>query len=77
MSTVVAVGHEKAVEQLITELRRERHYGLEVVAVCLAGASTVSEIAGVPVVGDLDEVRELAQADGHQPAVLSASEWGP
>jgi FlaA1/EpsC-like NDP-sugar epimerase len=39
MSTVVAVGHEMAVSQLISELRREPHHGLKVVAACLAGES--------------------------------------
>ena len=37
MSGVVAVGHELAVSQLISELRREPHHGLRVVAACLAG----------------------------------------
>ena len=54
MSTVVAVGHAPAVEQLISELRREPHHGLEVVAACVPGEFTVNEVAGVPVVGDLD-----------------------
>ena len=36
MSSVVAVGHEPAVRQLISELRREPHHGLQVVAACLA-----------------------------------------
>ena len=55
MSTVVAVGHEPAVRQLISELRREPHHGLQVVAACLAGESIATEVAGVPVVGDLDD----------------------
>jgi exopolysaccharide biosynthesis polyprenyl glycosylphosphotransferase len=55
MSTVVAVGHEIAVSQLINELRREPHHGLQVVAACLAGEPTAGEVAGVPVVGDLDD----------------------
>ena len=54
MSTVVAVGHESAVRQLISELRREPHHGLQVVAACLAGESAATEVAGVPVVGDSD-----------------------
>jgi exopolysaccharide biosynthesis polyprenyl glycosylphosphotransferase len=54
MSTVVAVGHERAVRQLVSELRRETHHGLDVVAVCLPGNSAVADVAGVPVVGDLD-----------------------
>jgi exopolysaccharide biosynthesis polyprenyl glycosylphosphotransferase len=54
LSTVVAVGHERAVRQLVSELRRETHHGLDVVAVCLPGNSAVADVAGVPVVGDLD-----------------------
>jgi lipopolysaccharide/colanic/teichoic acid biosynthesis glycosyltransferase len=55
MSTVVAVGHEAAASQLIKELRREPHHGLQVVAACLAGEPSINGLDGVPVVGDLDE----------------------
>ena len=61
MSTVVAVGHEPAVRQLISELRREPHHGLQVVAACLAGESTATEVAGVPVVGDLDDAASVVR----------------
>ena len=64
MSTVVAVGHAPAVEQLIQELRREPHHGLEVVAACLPGKSTASEVAGVPVVGDLSETADVVRNIG-------------
>ena len=75
MSTVVAVGHEPAVEQLIQEFRREPYHGLEVVAACLPGKSTATEVAGVPVVGDFsataDAVRNIGAATV---AVLSCPE---
>jgi exopolysaccharide biosynthesis polyprenyl glycosylphosphotransferase len=61
MSTVVAVGHEPAVRQLISELRRESHHGLQVVAACLAGESTATEVIGVPVVGDLDDAASVVR----------------
>lgn len=61
MSTVVAVGHEPAVRQLISELRREPHHGLQVVAACLAYQSTSTEVAGVPVVGDLDDAASVVR----------------
>jgi exopolysaccharide biosynthesis polyprenyl glycosylphosphotransferase len=61
MSTVVAVGHESAVRQLISELRRESHHGLQVVAACLAGESAATEVAGVPVVGDLDDAAKVVR----------------
>ena len=75
MSTVVAVGHEPAVEQLISELRREPYHGLEVVAACLAGESTATEVAGVPVVGDLDDTADVVRNIGAGTvAVLSCPE---
>ena len=64
MSTVVAVGHEAAVAQLISELRREPYQGLKVIAACLVGESTASEVFGVPVVGDLDDTAEVVRRSG-------------
>ena len=75
MSTVVAVGHEMAVSQLISELRREPHHGLEVVAACLAGGSAATEVAGVPVVGDFDMTADAVRNIGAGTvAVLSCPE---
>lgn len=75
MSTVVAVGHENAVAQLISELRRETHHGLRVVAACLAGESAPSEVAGVPVVGDLDDAASVVRnLNAGTVAVLSCPE---
>jgi exopolysaccharide biosynthesis polyprenyl glycosylphosphotransferase len=75
LSTVVAVGHPAAVEQLINELRREPHHGLSVVAACLAQGSTLSEVAGVPVVGDLDATADVVRNIGAGTvAVLSCPE---
>ena len=75
MSTVVAVGHAPAVEQLISELRREPHHGLEVVAACVPGESSASEVAGVPVVGDLDATANVVRNLGAGTvAVLSCPE---
>ncbi len=64
MSTVVAVGHAAAVEQLINELRRESHHGLNVVAACLVGSTTVHEVAGVPVFGGLDATADVVRHIG-------------
>lgn len=75
MSTVVAVGHEAAVAQLINELRREPHHGLNVVAACLAGESHVTEVAGVPVSGDIDATANVVRNIGAGTvAVLSCPE---
>jgi exopolysaccharide biosynthesis polyprenyl glycosylphosphotransferase len=75
MSTVVAVGHEAAVGQLISELRRESHHGLQVVAACLAGEFAANEVAGVPVVGDLDDTASVVRnLNAGTVAVLSCPE---
>ncbi|MGD0698901.1 MAG: sugar transferase [Trebonia sp.] len=75
MSTVVAVGHEAAVAQLINELRREPHHGLDVIAACLPDGTTLSEVAGVPVVGDLDATADVVRNIGAGTvAVLSCPE---
>ena len=75
MSTVVAVGHEPAVEQLIQEFRREPYHGLEVVAACLPGKSTATEVAGVPVVGDFSATADVVRNIGAATvAVLSCPE---
>jgi exopolysaccharide biosynthesis polyprenyl glycosylphosphotransferase len=75
MSTVVAVGHENAVRQLVSELRRETHHGLDVVAVCLAGDSAANDVAGVPVVGHLDDAATVVRnLNAGTVAVLSCPE---
>jgi exopolysaccharide biosynthesis polyprenyl glycosylphosphotransferase len=75
MSTVVAVGHEAAVAELIRELRREPYHGLEVVAACLAGGTAATEVAGVPVVGDLSDTADVVRRCGAETvAVLSCPE---
>ena len=75
MSTVVAVGHENAVAQLISELRRETYHGLKVVAACLAGESSATEIAGVPVVGELGDAASVVRnLNADTVAVLSCPE---
>src|SRR5216684_70351 len=56
MLKVVAVGHELAVAALVTELRREKHHGLSVVAACVVRQSGGRDIAGVPTYGGLDDV---------------------
>jgi exopolysaccharide biosynthesis polyprenyl glycosylphosphotransferase len=75
MTSVVAVGHEPAVSQLISEFRREPHHGLQVVAACLAGECDVNEVAGVPVVGELDDTASVVRnLNAGTVAVLSCPE---
>jgi exopolysaccharide biosynthesis polyprenyl glycosylphosphotransferase len=75
MSSVVAVGHVSAVSQLISELRRESHHGLLVVAVCLADQSMATEVSGVPVVGSLEDTATVVRnVNAGTVAVLSCPE---
>lgn len=75
MATVVAVGPEPAVADLITELRRDSYHGLTVVATCLAGVSESREVVGVPVFGGLkDVVSAVCRTGADTVAVLSSSE---
>ena len=75
MFSVVAVGHEPSVADLITELGRERYHGLTVVAACLAQPSGCSAVAGVPVYGGLNDVAAAVRDFGADTvAVLACPE---
>jgi exopolysaccharide biosynthesis polyprenyl glycosylphosphotransferase len=75
MMSVVAVGHEPAVADLVNELRRERYHGLTVVAACTAQPSECNEVAGVPVYGGLDDVTAAVRTCGADTvAVLACPE---
>jgi exopolysaccharide biosynthesis polyprenyl glycosylphosphotransferase len=75
MASVLAVGPEPAVADLVTELRRDSHHGLTVVATSLTQAWDTRTVAGVPVVGGLDDVAAAARRCGVDTvAVLSCNE---
>jgi exopolysaccharide biosynthesis polyprenyl glycosylphosphotransferase len=75
MHTVVAVGHEQGVAELITELRRDKHHGLWVVATCVAGQSAGTDVAGVPVMGGVESVPDVVrQFEADMVAVLACPE---
>jgi exopolysaccharide biosynthesis polyprenyl glycosylphosphotransferase len=75
MAAVLAVGSESAVADLVTELRRDSYHGLTVVATCLTGGSARQAVAGIPVVGGLDDVASAVRRCGVDTvAVLSSSE---
>ena len=75
MLSVIAVGHELAVADLVTELRRERYHGLTVVGACLAQPRECDEVAGVPVYGGLDDVSATVRTVGADTvAVLACPE---
>lgn len=73
--SVVAVGHELAVADLVIELGRDRYHGLTVVGACVARPSGCNEVAGVPVYGGLDDVTTAVKAFGADTvAVLACPE---
>ena len=53
---VVAVGHELAVADLVTELGRDRYHGLMVVGACVVRPGECDEVVGVPVYGGFDDI---------------------
>jgi exopolysaccharide biosynthesis polyprenyl glycosylphosphotransferase len=74
---VVAIGHADSITALVAELRRDSYHGLSVVAACLAGSSSVTDIDGVPVLGGIDDTAyavDLVEAD--TVAVLACPELG-
>jgi exopolysaccharide biosynthesis polyprenyl glycosylphosphotransferase len=71
MLTVVAVGHESGVRDLIKELSRDKYHGMRVSAVCLA-RSGPREVAGVPVVGGLDDVASAVRRCGADAVAVTA-----
>jgi exopolysaccharide biosynthesis polyprenyl glycosylphosphotransferase len=75
MLSVVAVGHELAVANLVTELHRERYHGLAVVAACVARPGECDEMVGVPVYGGLDDITDAVKFFGADTvAVLACPE---
>jgi exopolysaccharide biosynthesis polyprenyl glycosylphosphotransferase len=74
---VVAVGHELAVADLVTELHRDRYHGLTVVGACVVRPGECDEVAGVHVYGGLDDVTAAVKAFGADTvAVLACPEMG-
>jgi exopolysaccharide biosynthesis polyprenyl glycosylphosphotransferase len=76
MSSVLAVGPESAVVDLIMELRRGSYHGLTVVAACVR-ETTSGLVAGIPVFGGLtvdDVVAAVRRSAADTVAVLSSSE---
>jgi exopolysaccharide biosynthesis polyprenyl glycosylphosphotransferase len=61
MQSVVVVGHEVAVADLVRELGRDKYHGMHVVAACVPGASRGTEVSGVPVAGGIDDVANVVR----------------
>lgn len=71
----VAVGYQRPIADLITELRRENNHGLSVVAACVAETPAPDDVAGVPVHGGLGGVWATVSSLGADTvAVLSCPE---
>jgi exopolysaccharide biosynthesis polyprenyl glycosylphosphotransferase len=60
MRRVVVVGYAHVVDDITALLREETYHGLSVVAACLVGESESGLTGGVPVVGGLEDVAEVA-----------------
>ena len=72
MHNVVAVGHELAVADLVTELGRDRYHGLNVVGACVVRPGELDELAGVPVYGGLDDITAAVKAFGADTVAVTA-----
>ena len=75
MHNVVAVGHELAVADLVTELGHDRYHGLTVVGACVIRPGECDEVVGVPVYGGLDDITAAVKAfDADTVAVTACPE---
>lgn len=80
---VLAAGSPEAVRDLIERTRKDSHLGWRVEAVCTPhgagyGRRVPGEIAGVPVVGDLDDLVDRVRLGGYRMvAVAGSTDWTP
>jgi exopolysaccharide biosynthesis polyprenyl glycosylphosphotransferase len=72
LHSVLAVGHELAVADLVTELKRDQYHGLKVVGACVARPGERDEVAGVPVYGGLDDITAAVKAFGADTVAVTA-----
>jgi exopolysaccharide biosynthesis polyprenyl glycosylphosphotransferase len=79
MLPVLAAGSVVEVADLIERTRREQHNGWKIEAVCTPGGlgeDGTCEVAGVPVVGDLDDLTERVAQGGYRVvAVVPDHRW--
>jgi len=62
LHSVLAVGHELAVADLVTELGRDKYHGLTVVGACVVRPGECDEMVGVPVYGGLNDITAAVKA---------------
>jgi exopolysaccharide biosynthesis polyprenyl glycosylphosphotransferase len=72
LHSVLAVGHELVVADLVTELKRDHYHGLTVVGACVARPGEREEVAGVPVYGGLDDITAAVKAFGADTVAVTA-----
>ena len=72
LHNVVAVGHELAVADLVTELGRDWYHGLTVVGACVVRPGECDEVVGVPVYGGLDDITAAVKAFGADTVAVTA-----
>jgi exopolysaccharide biosynthesis polyprenyl glycosylphosphotransferase len=81
LARVLAVGTEEAVAALVAQTRRAPHHGWRITAACTPtgrGEDGGPELAGVPVVGDLDAVAGLTRSlEFEAVSVVQAPGWSP
>jgi exopolysaccharide biosynthesis polyprenyl glycosylphosphotransferase len=81
MAGMLAVGTEESVAALITQTRRAPYEGWAVAAACTPtgyGTARSRQIAGVPVIGDLDAVSSIARGGGFDAvSITRAPGWTP
>jgi exopolysaccharide biosynthesis polyprenyl glycosylphosphotransferase len=72
LHNVIAVGHELAVADLVTELGRDRYHGLTVVGACVVRPGECDEVVGVPVYGGLNDITAAVKAFGADTVAITA-----
>jgi exopolysaccharide biosynthesis polyprenyl glycosylphosphotransferase len=81
MSSVLAVGSEESVADMVRRTRRDPHFGWRIEGACTPtgrGTDGAPDILGVPVVGDLDSVGPLLHSQRFRVvSVGQAPGWGP
>ena len=78
MHRVLVVGHELAIEELVRELRRDSHHGLDVIGACIPGGPRVAHpgtLAAQMALGSFEDIdRVVADYGVDTVAVLSCPE---
>ena len=89
MSDVLVVGTSRSVKDLLCDLKRTPFAGYRVIGVCVRDGEIVDGLprsdaggtpllSGVPVLGGLDDVLEIARSSGaHSVAVTATDSFGP